>query len=132
MMTFELEFPLNFKPNHSRKRTQSAVASYFNETVGASLRGRPPFYATLGAPRDALHKIRTRPRARSYPKKELFLLPVPPSDSIRPAANEMNNLNAISIVKFCADPVCATNNLAVDFNCQPHGWKFELVDQLIQ
>jgi hypothetical protein len=44
----------------------------------------------------------------------------------------MNNLNVISIVKSCGDPVGATNNLAVDFNCQPHGWEFELVDQLIQ
>jgi len=93
MMTFELELPPNFKPNHSWKRTLGAKLSY---------------EGTL------------------YPAR------APASCFYSPTTNEMNNLNVISIVKFCGDPISATNNLAVDFNCQPHGWKFELVDHLIQ
>ncbi len=60
------------------------------------------------------------------------LLPPPASCLYSPSANEVHDLNVISIVKFCGDPVGPTNNLAVDFNCQPRGWQFEVVDQLIQ
>jgi len=44
----------------------------------------------------------------------------------------MHNLNVISIVELCGNPVSATYNLAIDFDCQPHSGEFELVDQLIQ